>query len=185
MAIPSAVAPYYRAITGEHRETILEMRRRILEVAPKVDEVIKYGMPTFMLDGNEIAGLLSNKNHIGYYPYSGSVINRLPEVSERYVTTKGAIHIPLGEPMPKTFIKKLIKARIAQCPVSRGEVDLTRYEKLDGDWKTLGVASPARRGLVDKKLLSVRALSKITESDFMKIHGMGPKAAAVLKVTFK
>ena len=69
MAIPSAVAPYYRAITGEHRETILEMRRRILEVAPKVDEVIKYGMPTFMLDGNEIAGLFDifvNKFVIGF-----------------------------------------------------------------------------------------------------------------------
>jgi len=110
--IPAAVAPYYRNLDGIHRETILEMRSRILEIIPEATEGIKYNMPTFFLDGEAVAGLLANKNHIGYYPYSGSVLNQFPELSEKYVTTKGALHIPLGKPLPKTLIRKLLKARI-------------------------------------------------------------------------
>jgi len=111
--VPAAVAPYYRNLDGIHRETILEMRSHILEIIPEAKEGIKYKMPTFFLDGEAVAGLLANKNHIGYYPYSGSVLNQFPEISDKYVSTKGALHIPLGKPLPKTLIRKLLKARIA------------------------------------------------------------------------
>ena len=73
----------------------------------------------------------------------------------------------------------------SNCAVSRGEVDLTRYAKLDGYWKELGVSAPARRALVDAKLMKTYDLKKISETDFMELHGMGPKAAAVIKKDMK
>ncbi|MEI9906916.1 MAG: DUF1801 domain-containing protein [Actinomycetota bacterium] len=66
--LPKAVAAYYSSQDSVHKETLLEMRRRILEVIPDAEEVIKYGMPTFISDGKAVVGLLANKNHIGYYP---------------------------------------------------------------------------------------------------------------------
>lgn len=116
--IPKSVADYYKSQRGPHRELLLEMRRRILEIIPGADEIIKYSMPTFVLDGREIAGLKANKNHIGYYPYSGSVISQFPELVEKYQTTKGALHIPLGKPLLKGEVRKLISARIAPNSVS-------------------------------------------------------------------
>lgn len=116
--IPKSVADYYRNQSGPHKELLLEMRRRILEVIPGADEIIKYSMPTFVLDGREIAGLKSNKNHIGYYPYSGSVISQFPDLLKKYQTTKGALHIPLGKPLLKGEVRKLISARIAPNSVS-------------------------------------------------------------------
>ncbi len=116
--IPRTVADYYRAQESPHKELLLEMRRRILEVIPEAEEIIKYSMPTFVLDGHEIAGLKANKNHVGYYPYSGSVISQFPELVEKYQTTKGALHIPLGMPLLKSEVKKLIKARISLSSVS-------------------------------------------------------------------
>ncbi len=110
--IPKTVASYYKAQEGPHKDLLLEMRKRILEVAPASEEIIKYSMPTFVLDGIEIAGLKANKNHIGYYPYSGSVISLFPEILEKYSTTKGALHIPLGKPMLKSEVRKLVKARL-------------------------------------------------------------------------
>jgi uncharacterized protein YdhG (YjbR/CyaY superfamily) len=176
-----AVAQYYSAQRSPHRETLLEMRRRILEVIPDAQEVMKYKMPTFIYEGQAIAGLLANTHHIGYYPYSGSVINHFPEITEKYVTTLGSIHVPLNKPMLKGEIKKLVKARIASCSIARGEVDLSRYEKLDGQWRELGLPAPARRALVDSRILTVTQLSKWDEMDVARLHGMGPKALGLLK----
>ena len=40
-------------------------------------------------------------------------------------------------------------------PVTRGEVDLAKYEELDGEWRKIGLPAPARRALVDAKLYKV------------------------------
>lgn len=68
----------------------------------------------------------------------------------------------------------------SNCAVTRGEVDLSRYAKLDGFWRDLGVSAPARRALIDAKILKTTDLKKISEVDFMELHGMGPKAAALI-----
>lgn len=92
---------------------MLEMRTRILEVIPEAEEVIKYGMPTFVVEGVAVAGLLANKNHIGFYPYSGSVLSQAPEITSRYRHTKAALHIPIGKPLAKKDVRRLLKIRLS------------------------------------------------------------------------
>jgi len=169
-----------------------EMRKTILGIIPQAEEVISYGMPAFKVDGNIVAGILHAKNHVGYYPFSGSILKLFPKELTQYSITKSAIHVPIDKPLSKTLLTKLIKARISQCPVKSGKVDLSKYSKLDRYWKSIGVAAPARRGLVDKKILKLSDLKKWTREDFNKIHGMGPTAAQLImkemkrnQITFK
>jgi len=91
---------------------MLEMRNRILEFIPDAEEVVSYGMPAFKLDGRVLAGLLANKKHVGYYPFSGSILHLFPEELAKFSTTKSAIHVPVDKPLAKGLIKKLIKARV-------------------------------------------------------------------------
>jgi len=91
---------------------MLEMRNRILEIIPDAEEVVSYGMPAFKLDGRVLAGLLANKKHVGYYPFSGSILHLFPQELAKFSTTKSAIHVPIDKPLAKGLIKKLIKARI-------------------------------------------------------------------------
>ena len=184
-AVPEKVKKYYQSAPSPQRETMLEMRLRILEIIPKAEEVISYGMPAFKIDGNVVAGLLSNKSHVGYYPFSGSVVGNLKKDLRKYVTTKSAVHVPVARPLSKTLLRKLIKARISQCPVKQGKIDLDKYTEKDGYWCELGLAAPARRGLVDNKIFKISDLSKWTEKDFLKIHGIGPNAAKVVKSAMK
>jgi len=51
------------------------------------------------------SGLMAHKNHVGYYPYSGSVISKFPEISEKYKTTKGALQMPIDKPLAKPSLK--------------------------------------------------------------------------------
>jgi len=113
-ALPSNVKKHYMSAPSPHRETMLEMRNRILEVIPDAEEVVSYGMPAFKLDGRVLAGLLANKKHVGYYPFSGSILHLFPEELAKFSTTKSAIHVPVDKPLAKGLIKKLIRARIQQ-----------------------------------------------------------------------
>ena len=67
------------------------------------------------------------------------------------------------------------------CAVTRGEVDLSKYEKVDGVWRDLGIAAPARRALVDAKILNIKDLKKWSDQELLKLHGMGPSAIKILK----
>ena len=70
----------------------------------------------------------------------------------------------------------------SNCAVTRGEVDLDKYAKLDGEWRKVGIAAPARRALVDAKLYKVSDLRKISLEELSELHGMGKSAIARLKV---
>jgi len=113
-ALPSNVKKHYMSAPSPHRETMLEMRNRILEIIPDAEEVVSYGMPAFKLDGRVLAGLLANKKHVGYYPFSGSILHLFPGELAKFSTTKSAIHVPVDKPLTKGLIKKLIRARIQQ-----------------------------------------------------------------------
>jgi uncharacterized protein YdhG (YjbR/CyaY superfamily) len=110
---PAAVAAYYRDAPQPQRSTLLQMRERILEVVPDATEVIQYAMPTFVVDGVPVCGLMSHTRHVGYYPYSGQVLPQFPELMAKYSGTKAALHVPVDTPLPKATIRRLIRARLA------------------------------------------------------------------------
>ena len=183
--IKKEIVPYFDKYSQKHNKTALNLRTNILSIIPKADEVVKYNMPTYRLDGNDICGILINKNHIGFYPYSGSIINNFPEIKKKYQTTKGSIHIPIGETINKTLLRKIISLRISSCSVKRGDVDLTKYEKVDSAWRKIGLAAPARRALVDARFFKPSDLKKVTMKDLQKLHGMGPSAISLISKELK
>lgn len=110
-APPRAVAAYYKALPSPQRETMLAMRERILSVIPDAVECMKYSMPTFVVDGVPVCGIMAHKRHVGYYPYSGRVLPKFPELMEKYGGTKAALHVPIDKPLPVATIRRLIRAR--------------------------------------------------------------------------
>jgi hypothetical protein len=73
------------------------------------------------------------------------------------------------------------KKNQAKCAVTRGEVDLEKYAKVDGFWRELGLAAPARRALVNNKLFKLSDLKKWSDEDLLALHGMGPSALKILR----
>ena len=77
------------------------------------------------------------------------------------------------------------KNKDSKCDVVNGKVDLSKYEKLDGAWRELGLAAPARRALISAKLLKLSDLKKLTETEIKELHGMGPSALKIIKSEMK
>jgi uncharacterized protein YdhG (YjbR/CyaY superfamily) len=107
------VAAAYDAAPSPQRETMLVMRERILAVVPGADEVIKYRMPTFVVDGTDVCGLMAHTHHVGYYPYSGSILGQFPDLVAKYGGTKSALHVPVDKPLPASAVRRLVRARLA------------------------------------------------------------------------
>ena len=108
------VDDYLQAIEEPKRSTLRALRHTILEIVPEAEEVISYRVPAFRLGRQTIAGFAAFKNHLSYLPFSGSVLSQLADELEGYTMTRSALHFPVDRPLPKTLVKKLIAARLAE-----------------------------------------------------------------------
>ena len=84
-----------------------------------------------------------------------------------------------GEAMRAAAQRKAEKAQ-NRCAVTSGEVDLDAYAAVDGVWRELGLAAPARRALIDEGLYKVSDLRKYSLDAIKDLHGMGPNAIRIL-----
>ena len=73
----------------------------------------------------------------------------------------------------------------SQCEVTRGEVDLDAYAEVDGAWRELGLAAPARRALIDESYFKLTDLRKAYLVEIKNLHGMGPNAIRILTTAMK
>ena len=78
--------------------------------------------------------------------------------------------------MAKPSNKKINKV------AAKSSSESEKYEKLDVEWREIGLAAPARRVLVDAKLYKVSDLRKISVDELENLHGMGKSAVARIKV---
>ena len=96
------------------RDALQAVRVAIAEILPEADEVIKYGIPTFAINGKGVIGFDGWKNHNSIFPYSGSMGLILKNELAKYDHTKGSIHFDKEKPFPKTLLKIIIKERLKQ-----------------------------------------------------------------------
>jgi uncharacterized protein YdhG (YjbR/CyaY superfamily) len=88
-----------------------QVRATISKAAPKAVEAIKYGIPTFVLNGN-LVHFGGYKTHIGFYPSPGGIVEFKKDLA-RYKGGKGTVQFPLDEPIPVALITKIVKYRVA------------------------------------------------------------------------
>jgi uncharacterized protein YdhG (YjbR/CyaY superfamily) len=106
---------YLGTLDQPKRATLTQLRDTIVAIVPDAEQCISYGMPAFKLKGATIAGFAAFKSHLSYLPHSGSVIGQLAEETEGYTKTKGSLHFPVDEPLPKELVRKLLESRMAEA----------------------------------------------------------------------
>lgn len=84
------------------REDLELIRETIKRAAPDATETISYQMPGFKYHG-VLVWFAVNKNHIGFY-VRPQVKNLFAGQLEGFTTTKSAIHLPIGKPIPVELI---------------------------------------------------------------------------------
>ena len=101
---------YIAGFPKDIQEMLEAIRATIKKAAPEAEEAIKYGMPTFTLNGN-LVHFAAFTHHIGFYPTPRGIAEFAKELS-MYRGGKGSIQFPLDQPMPLTLISKIVKFRV-------------------------------------------------------------------------
>lgn len=108
---------YINAFPEAVRATLQSLRQTINEAAPEARETMKYGMPTFTLNGN-LVYFAAWKTHIALYPATATMEATIPETSP-YKTGKGTFHFPLDQPLPLPLIRKIVEFRVKESQESK------------------------------------------------------------------
>jgi uncharacterized protein YdhG (YjbR/CyaY superfamily) len=97
---------------AEIQVVLEQIRATIQQAAPDAKEAIKYGMPTFVLNGN-LVHFAAFKNHIGFYPAPTGIDAFIGELAP-FRTGKGTIQFPIDKPVPFDLITKVVKFRMEE-----------------------------------------------------------------------
>ena len=120
-AMTSVDVDAYLAGLGEpKRGTLQQLRRIILELLPDAEETISYGMPAYKVQRKTIAGFAAFNSHLSYLPHSGAVLDKLSDELASYERTKGSLHFPVDQPLPRELVRRLVQVRLADAGVAGG-----------------------------------------------------------------
>jgi uncharacterized protein YdhG (YjbR/CyaY superfamily) len=103
---------YIAACPEDVQGSLERIRTAIRKAAPGAEEAIKYGMPTFVLNGN-LVFFAAFKNHIGFF---GASTGRgtLKEALSVYAGPKGSLKFPKGKRIPFALISKTVRFRVRE-----------------------------------------------------------------------
>lgn len=108
----STIDEYIAGFPEDVREILEKIRNTIHRAVPDAAEAIKYGLPTFVLNGN-LVHFGGFKNHIGFYP-APSGIEAFGSELAGYATAKGSIRFPLDKPIPYDLIERIVLFRAGE-----------------------------------------------------------------------
>lgn len=103
---------YISSQPEEVRGLLEQVRNLIHEQAPEATEDIKYGIPTFILNGN-LVHFAAFKHHIGLYPTPSGLVEFAEELAP-YKAGKGSVQFPLDKPLPLELIRKIVAFRVQE-----------------------------------------------------------------------
>jgi len=110
---------YITEFPAETQVVLREMRALIRASAPDATETISYAIPTFDLNGRHLVHFAGYERHIGFYPIP-SGIEAFKDEFKPYKQGKGSIQFPLGQPLPKDLIRRVVEFRVAESTARAG-----------------------------------------------------------------
>lgn len=110
----SVIDEHLKQFSGDQLESLIALRDVIREILPDAEETIAWGMPTFKVNGKNVAHFQGFKKHCSFFPGSGGITANIDSLPEWCETSKGTLKFPIGKKLPKTLVKKMVKARLAE-----------------------------------------------------------------------
>ncbi len=104
---------YIATFNGDTRIVLEKIRATIRQEAPGAEEAIRYGIPTFRQDGQNLVHFAAFADHTGFYPTPSGIEKFARELSP-YTTGKGTVRFPHGQPVPYDLIAEIVRFRVGE-----------------------------------------------------------------------
>ena len=101
---------YIASFPEDVQEKLRKIRAAIRTAVPDAEEAIRYGIPTFRLEGTNLVHFAAFNNHISFFP-TPSRIGHFRQELAAYDLSKGTIRIPPDVPVPYDLIGRIASFR--------------------------------------------------------------------------
>lgn len=109
----NSIDEYIAGFPPETQKVLEELRALIKASAPDATETISYAIPTFDLNGKHLVHFAGYERHVGLYP-APSGLEAFKKDLKPYKSGKGSVQFPLGQPLPKDLIRRIVEFRVEQ-----------------------------------------------------------------------
>ncbi len=110
MKMYASVDEHISTFPSEKQEILEKIRDTIHKACPTATETIRYGIPTFQLNGKNMVHFAGYEGHIGFYP-SPNGIDEFKKELEPYAKGKGTIQFSWDKDIPYDLITMIVKFR--------------------------------------------------------------------------
>lgn len=107
------VSEYLAGVPQPMRKILSAMRAAIREAAPKAEEKISYGIPTYKLNG-PLIHWAAFKNHASLIGVEKNLLKQFASELKPFKTAGSTIRFTAEKPLPGSLVKKIVKYRVAQ-----------------------------------------------------------------------
>jgi len=108
---PTTIAEYIRAAPREGQPHLRKLYAILKSVAPKAEEVIKWGTP-FFVEPRFLFAFSAHKSHCNFSATSAALGPFRKELEKYKVTSAGLLQLPYNNPLPEDLIRKIAKYRL-------------------------------------------------------------------------
>ncbi|MDO5663208.1 MAG: DUF1801 domain-containing protein [Brachybacterium sp.] len=111
MTAPSDHDAYIDAAPENFRPALHRLRATLARVLPDAEEVVKYHMPGFAIDGTVVAGYAAFRRQCGLYLSSNAIATHADEIAAAGLkSTKTGITFTPSRPIPEDLVERLAKS---------------------------------------------------------------------------
>ena len=104
---PADVDAYLAAQPPNVRAALVKVRAAMRRALPASAEVIKYGMPAYLVGGRAVASFAGWKSHYALYFVSTALFDAIAKELPGREASKGIIRFDLDEPVPESVVLRL------------------------------------------------------------------------------
>ena len=99
---------------GTERAELIRLDRMIRARVPATGQGVSHSMPCYTYREVPFAAIVIRRRHIGWYPYSGSVLPELGDELAGYSRSVGTLRFTPAKPLPDALAARLIDVGIRQ-----------------------------------------------------------------------
>ena len=107
---PKTIDEYIASQEADVQVVLEELRETIKRAASDAGETIKWGMPYFIVDGENLCGFAAQKKHISFFPGESTVVEFEARL-DGYKAAKGTVQLPYDKPLDGQLIADMVEWR--------------------------------------------------------------------------